>query len=908
MFKLGAHRPAAAALVAAATFAGLVAAAPASLATQVGDAGRFQTWTGYDAGRRLQAVVSADLNGDGAPDAAWARSDFFTGTVPGNSISVQLNLGDGTLSEPVHFQATDESTDIAAADLEGDGDLDLIVSAEGSCLCNTALDLFVNDGTGSFTRTTTTAGVAPNRLAIADFNGDGRPDVALANYRGENFASVALNDGSGGFRPEDRYRVGDEQGDVDAGDLDGDGDLDLAVSRINENTFAVEAVLLTNDGSGTFTVAGTARVENPDRLVSAGTQMAVADWNADGLADIALAGLETRRSILINQGALRFSEQTYEGQWGSFNLEAIDIDQDGDQDLLNAAGGSSSEGTVVILPNQGDGTFSAALEMDSSHQPADIDAADYNRDGLLDLAVANSGSGTGAIHPKVSEARFATPPVYETSAPPFNITTADFDVDGDLDVAASILDPFGSANDGVQIMANDGAGNLANAGGIQPAGQDPMSIQASDLNGDGASDLVWMAGTGTFGSAVFLSALNNGDGTFAEAVVHDIKACGVGQVSTADADNDGDQDVLATSGTFHCGDASEAVSVSLNNGNGAFAEDYLVTMEQGPVSSARGADVNGDGLTDIVAAQTHTSTQGDVSVALGTGGGQFAQPQGYTTGDGHRELKVVDLDADGDLDLATVDFGDNASVLLNDGSGDFSNTATYEGEHIYGFFNAAAVDVGDINGDGAVDIALANFSGNNMGVHFGRGDGTFEPTQVRYGVRTALRDLELADFDGDGRLDVAAPNFLEGNATPSAARSEARKAARSEAGSAEAAAPEDEARGVSILINREEPVEAACTIRGTSGPDTLVGTDGPDVICGFGGDDVIQGRGGNDILLGAKGHDEIRGGTGNDVIKGGDGRDFLGAIDNVVRNDFVLGGNGRDKCRADRRDKVVSCP
>ncbi|MER3544499.1 MAG: hypothetical protein C4311_07800 [Chloroflexota bacterium] len=198
-----------------------------------------------------------------------------------------------------------------------------------------------------------------------------------------------------------------------------------------------------------------------------------------------------------------------------------------------------------------------------------------------------------------------------------------------------------------------------------------------------------------------------------------------------------------------CEAVSRTVRVALNNGNGTFQPDYGVEVFPLP-EMAIGADLNSDGLTDIAASSAQ------VSVALGTGGGQFAPPVIYDAGG--TELAAADLDGDSDLDIAISD-GSTATayVLRNNGSGQFTQIATYVGEVISGYRNGMAIAIGDLDSDGALDLVVANGSGNNVGVYFGNGDGTFEMPQIRYGTHNCLVDLDLADFNGDGLLDVVGP-------------------------------------------------------------------------------------------------------------------------------------------------------
>src|SRR6188508_2143304 len=608
------------------------AARPAT--PQPGDAGIFETWTGYQSGRFLEAVVSADLNGDGHADAAWARQDFVQ-----NRMQVQLNLGDGTLGPSVGYPAQLQSNDIAVGDLDGDGDPDLVVISEGDDLANNVIDLYFNNGNGTFTRTTDQGGHGPTRLALADLDSD--LDLALANFWSQaGNVSVLLNNGNGSFAPEALYPIGSRPHGITAADLDGDGDLDLAVVR--ENAPTAELTLLRNDGDGAFSSAGTLALD----LFAESPVVVDANWDGDGDRDLAVSGLRTEQvDILENNGNFAFAETLVPDVFASFNLRAADIEADGDTDIVSASFGSSS-GELTLLRNTGSGAFAAPVQIESGNNPHDMDVGDYDGDGRLDLAVANRVTDTGAIHPQREDGSFESPPIYETAGQiPLSVATADLDGDGDIDVAEGSGDLFGTAR--VEILLNSGNGTLVPAGEIPAcsicqAGIVPYvrSVFASDLNGDAAPDLVWAPDAPPY---PYVYALNNGNGSFGAIHESTIATCGTGKATTADADNDGDQDVLVANNRSGpgCESVDDTVRVALNNGDGTFQPDYGVTVFPLP-EMAIGADVTGDGMTDLVSSSTQ------VSVARGTGGGAFAPPVDYDARG--TELTFRDVDVDGDLD------------------------------------------------------------------------------------------------------------------------------------------------------------------------------------------------------------------------------------------------------------------
>lgn len=729
-----------------------------------GDAGRFGTWTGYNVDQAPTAVATADFNGDGHPDVAYARYNQYK-----NSISVQMNLGDGTMGTRRSYPAVAASNDIAAGDLNGDGRPDLVVVSDGLTLTNHVVDVYLNTGSGRFTHSTVTAGTAPARVAVADLNGDGRLDLALTNRAdGANDVSVLLGSGTGTFGAETRYPVGVHPEGVAVADVNGDGRPDLAVASYDQVQLQAHLTVLSNDGAGHFPA-------KLDRTISNGPRdpvIAAGDWNRDGRMDLAVAGGGTDQVfIFTNTGNLAFVTTAVTAAFSSTALRARDVDANGSTDLVDAAPSATSRGEVVLLRNSGTGSFGPPIVIDAGAQPTGLGIADFNGDLRLDLAVANRGSETGSIDPQRADGSFANPPVYQGGGfLPLATASADFNGDGTVDIA--------EASDNISVLTNDGTGRFAVAStlpsGVSDSGALIRSVYAADLNNDGHPDLVWAPDSPPY---PYVYALNNGDGTFGPVHTRAIQTCGTGHVTTADVNNDGFQDVLVANnrgGGGACQVLSTTVRVALNNGNGTFKADYGVTVEPLP-EMAIGVDVNGDGRTDLVSC--HPGAFGDrrqVTVSLGTGAGRFAPHVTYTVANGPTEIAVADLNRDGHPDLATANEGgddiavsarESTSVLLNDGTGKFTRVSTLPGENVFSYFNESAISLGDLNGDAVPDIAVANAIGQDVGVYYGRGDGTFRQ-EIRYGVHNSLIDLNLADYNGDGKLDIAGPNAIGNGFVP----------------------------------------------------------------------------------------------------------------------------------------------
>ena len=894
-------------------------------AARPGDAHRFDTWVGYDVGRYPTSVDTADFNADGRPDAVWTRDDWWE-----PSISVTLNLGDGTLDNPRTYPTTSQSTDVETADLDGDGDTDIAVSARGDGHSNNVVDLFLNNGAGAFTHTTTSGGEGPESITAGDVEDDGDTDLVLANYNqyldedgdGDpepSTISVLRNNGSAAFT-ERTVPVGRRVHDTVVADLTGDGNSDIAAVRKDEDTHGrYELHVLEQDQNGNFDPDTDPQLVDMQTNGGVGSPtLSQGDMDGDSDVDLVLSGGATfEHIVLLNDDTTpsTFAPTAYES-W-IMDTRLVDVDGDDDLDVLGVGGGGGIRGTLLLRRNTGDGTLGAPRELVTGNNPTGLETADLDGDGRLDVLVPSRDTSAGVTHLQGPDG-FASPPTGQLFAPSVDIATGDLDADGDQDVAAAVVGDFTTGTT-IDVLAGDGTGALTRVDRIPAGGANPRSIVAGDLDADDDLDLTWLVGSGLQQRV----ATSLGDGTsYADPSLREVSTCGE-NVTFGDADGDGDLDqVVGSDGYSDCGPDSE-VSISLNSGAGQFpaaAERLVPTLWN--TKQAHLADVDGDGVNDLVAVGTGQPGAQDVAVAIGTGDATFAAPTYVETGAQHREAVVADVDGDRDLDVVTNTHDQGTMVLLGDDTGAFPTVHRLGGEEVNGYRNAVGVAVGDIDGDAIADIAVANETGSNVGIHSGWGDGTFDERQVRYGMRPRVTDVALADLDGNGVLDVVSPAQL-----PSGARTAGQPAAARTAAATAAPAPRP---GLTLLLGSQP----ACTVTGTAGADVLVGTRRTDVICGLGGNDelrgvrggdvlrggagadelaggegvdILGGASGNDVLRGANGADLMRGAEGDDELVGGSGRDVVDLLDRTRGNDTGTGGFGRDHCRADRADTLTAC-
>jgi Ca2+-binding RTX toxin-like protein len=329
------------------------------------------------------SIASADFNGDG-------NVDFATASFSTKIVSTLLGNGDGTLRVPRNTPAASSQLNgVATGDLDGDGRADLAVIQAGA---TDQVLAYLGDGQGGFTAGTPRAvGDEPQDLAIARINGDNLPDIVVANQVGANF-SVLINTGGGTFAPAVNFAApaGSNPDGIAVADFDGDGDADVALASLNGADPGV--VVYDGNGAGGFTMRPL--VTNPARAAGA-TKLVTGDLNGDGFIDIA-ADRTTQGDIAIirNTAAGLQPAQTFDhdGPLGTNGQLAIaDLDGDGALDLAVPNTGGPQHDKVSIVLGGGDATFAATSHEPTGSFPAEVTAADLNRDGNPDLVTADQG-------------------------------------------------------------------------------------------------------------------------------------------------------------------------------------------------------------------------------------------------------------------------------------------------------------------------------------------------------------------------------------------------------------------------------------------------------------------------------------------------------------------------------------
>jgi hypothetical protein len=707
-------------------------------------------------GQDALSVVVADVNGDGKPDLVVANYCWSLSNCSMGVVSVLLGNGDGTFQAPVAYSSGGYYAHaVVVADVNGDGKPDLLVANEctDSNCARGSVGVLLSNGDGTFQAAVTysSGGERARSVAVADVNGDGKPDLLVANCAaiasappcgdgGSTVASVLLGNGDGTFQAAVAYATGGmtDATSVAVADVNGDGKPDLVVASECATNLGYacapvgEVGVLLGNGDGTF--------QAPVAYSSGGYYahaVVVADVNGDGKPDLLVANeCESADncsaggiSVLLGNGDGTFQAAVAYASGGySANSVAVgDVNGDGKPDLLVAncaasfdACGDGNNGAASVLLGNGDGTFRAAVTYASGGFGANaIAVGDVNGDGKADVVVADDCADSACTSSVVGvllgngDGTFRAAVIY---GPVWGITFSEAvgDVNGDgkpdLVVANSCVYPqyedCTSANVGVLLGNGDGTFQAVVTYGS--GGQDARSVVVADVNGDGKPDLVVANEcTNDNCNGVVGVLLGNGDGTFQAAVTY---------------------------------------------GSGGYYADSLAV-----------ADVNGDGKPDLVVANEcsdDTCMSANVGVLLGNGDGTFQAAVTYGSGGYYADsLAVADVNGDGKLDLlvanqCAIDSNCGSSgglgVLLGNGDGTFRTAVTYDSGGQYPW----SLAVGDVNGDGKPDLVVANQYGT-LGVLLGNCDGTFQaalPTTIPgYGFGA----IALADFNADGKLDVA---------------------------------------------------------------------------------------------------------------------------------------------------------
>ena len=627
-------------------------------------------------------LLSVDLNGDGNDDLIV--SDIVDPATSQKSLVVYLNNGDGTFQAAKYFDAP--AYRFLIDDINGDGKPDLVASVYAGGVVT-----LLGKGDGTFQAAVASAtSVTPtaNALLSGDFDGDGKIDLLMGT-------TVLKGAGDGTFTAmaalpaAQTHDLGSAYSAV-AGDVNNDGKLDVVYT----SSAGYFVQILLGNGDGTFSTG--ARYAS----LPTGQQITLTDIDGDGNLDIAVGGddkglfvqdlgdgLNPEQQIMLGRGdgsfagAPMYASNTAIGgalgvlSHGLSSSGGADFNGDGKLDVLTVSSGTGTgPGALSLLPGDGTGLLGAAINSTVQEYPTALATGDFDGDGKLDAVVI--GNAVPDATPRLAllkgqgDGHFAGEQDYALSNLANGLAIGDFNGDGHLDVAVGVQPQVGSTGDsGVYVLFGKADGTLATPVKID-ASRAPSGIESADLNGDGRADLV-ITDEGVFASdptqrvsgAVHIY-FGNADGTFTAAPSPVTAATNYLQVKLGDLNGDGKPDLILSGATDGGPTVSYAPAVYtlLGNGDGTFkaavATPLLGTDGFGATALVV-ADFNGDGHLDVATANTQDYTE----ILFGQGDGTLVKTV-LALGQLPADVGAVDLNGDGMPDLL---------LSLNGGVGVFMN-------------------------------------------------------------------------------------------------------------------------------------------------------------------------------------------------------------------------------------------
>ena len=479
-------------------------------------------------------AAAGDADGDGDLDLALAM-EFQPNVLLLNDGAGHFTDASGNLPRTVH-----DSEDVAFADFNGDGALDLVWVSED----DRQDELYINDGGGLFSDASDRmpAQDVSNALAVLDLNGDGLPDVLTGNAGSPDRALV--NDGRGGFRDETEQRwpqAGDSRTqDLEAADVDGDGDLDVLVANEGQNQ-----LFLQQDGRLADATAANLPVRDDETR-----EIRAADLDGDGDLDLVVANVRFLRQdiprdyILFNDGSGKFTDADAAGfpedARSNFTVQVVDADRDGDLDVLAPS--------TVFATNRNDVLLQLAAEDGTmlTLRAANFGADDVDQDGDMDAIVPKGEDFDTFLF---EQGRLTFPADYEAAGDIHTPRTYDFNEDGQTDFAITTL-PLG------EFLA---AMNDADPAAIHR----DAAIELFDFGNDGRTDAVGTRITSMSAIGDYLLLLNDGSARFSAAPPNAWPATAAGNgfdIEVADFDGDGLTDL------FLCNRASMSGAAAASGG------------------------------------------------------------------------------------------------------------------------------------------------------------------------------------------------------------------------------------------------------------------------------------------------------------------------------------------------------
>jgi FG-GAP-like repeat/PASTA domain len=554
--------------------------------------GSFPLGHTYRVGEYPSALAVGDLNGDRRPDLAVSRAGG-----PVHAVTVLLDQGHGSFGHKRDYQTGNEPVSLAAGDVNGDGRPDLVTADNDVA----SASVLLNAGGGAFgSRLDYATSALPMAVAIGRFNGDKRRDLVIPTFNGGPRDAVTVLVSTPGLC--DVQDVWGRQLTAATQTLALSGCGVGTVTHAASNGFAAGRIIGQSPEGGTIQHGGAVDLTvsdgpgpgplaaNPSFAAAksyptpkGGQQVAVADLNGDGKADVVSANCGNTVSVLLNQGGGTLApRQDYRVNDCPNTLTLADLNGDGRPDIVTG----DDSGAVSVLLNRGDGTFAARHDYDggdgTTYGTNSVAVGDLNGDGKPDLAGGSEGGVSILLNN--GDGTFGAKTDYDVGGGEA-VAIADLNGDGNVDLVTD--DGFN-----VSVVLNHGGGQLEQAQRLRINEVDASDVFVADLTGDGKPDVV----ATDFDYDGLEVLLNDGSGRLRPYLGYPA-AAGLLWLAIGDVNGDGTQDLVT---------AGKTVSILRNRGDGTLLPKRDYTYGKRTPHAVALGDLNGDGKPDLVTANGAT--------------------------------------------------------------------------------------------------------------------------------------------------------------------------------------------------------------------------------------------------------------------------------------------------------------
>jgi hypothetical protein len=742
----------------------------------------------YTAGINAYSVAIGDIDGDG-------RRDIAVNNYNDNTVSVFRNTSTGgaiSFAAKIDYTTGTNPQAVAFGDIDGDAKPDMVIANVTSNNMSIFRNTSVSGSVNFAARVDYTTGTHPTMVAFGDFDADSKPDIALSNY-GSNTLSVFRNISAGGvigLSAKIDFTTGNSPQSITIGDIDGDKKPDVLTANWSSNNISVlrstnnDATLisLTSNAGSISPAFSTNTTDYSLNVISATNSIRVTSQTNDNKASIQIringgtyatvasgspssplplnAGVNTIEVLVTAEDGATTRTYTIVVTRGIPGISSFSPMKARPGDAVTITGtnfnttpannivffGAVRAGVTASSPT----SLNVIVPIGATYGPVSV----LNTDGNLSCASLNSFNPTySPAKSNITGSDFIGKTDFTTGTKPYAIAIGDLDGDGKPDLVVANL-----ISNNVSVYRNTAAGGSIGNGSFAAkvdlaTGNGPYSIAIGDLDGDGKSDLA-ITNINSSSVSVFRNTSTSGSISFASKLDFNTGTWPV-SVAICDLDGDGRPDLVVAN------QISNTVPVLRNtstSGSISFASKVDFSTGTSPQSLAIG-DVDGDGRPDLAVANNGNNT---VSVLRNTstiGKVSFATKVDFATGTQPSFVAIGDVDADGKPDLAVANQGSSmVSVLRNtsvSGAVSFATKVDFSSGRL-----PQSLAIGDADGDGKPDLAVANLNDNTVSVLRNTsvsGSVSFAD-KVDFGTGSTPISVAIGDLDGDGKPDLASAN------------------------------------------------------------------------------------------------------------------------------------------------------